>query len=100
MPSQSRLTDVWSGICCCHSDPSCIPMTGTIVTASVNHFSGGLGVARLTDMTIGACGHPGTIVTASSRSFTNGLGKARVGDLITGCNIGNIITGNPTHETG
>jgi len=100
MPAQSRLTDMWSGICCCHSDPTCIPMIGIIITASANHLSGGLGVARLTDMTIGACGHTGIIVTGSSKSFTNGLGKARIGDMVTGCNIGNIITGNPTHITG
>jgi uncharacterized Zn-binding protein involved in type VI secretion len=75
-------------------------MTGTIITASADHKSGGLGVARLTDMTIGACGHPGTIVTGSSLSLTNGLPKARIGDQVTGCNIGNIITGNPTHITG
>jgi len=100
MSAQSRLTDLWSGICCCHSDPTCIPMTGYIITASGNHKSGGLGIARLTDLTIGSCGHTGIIVTASSRSFTNGLGKARVGDTITGCNIGTIVTGNSKHQTG
>jgi len=100
MAAQSRLSDMWSGICCCHSDPTCISMTGTIITGSPNHFSGGLSVARLGDMVIGACGHPGTIVTSSAGSFTNGLGKARVGDQVVGCAIGNIITGNPTHETG
>jgi uncharacterized Zn-binding protein involved in type VI secretion len=100
MPAQSRLTDMWSGICCCHSDPTCIPMTGMIITGSPNHFSGGLAVARLTDMTIGACGHTGIIVTSSSKSFTNGLGKARIGDQVTGCNIGVIITGSPNHITG
>lgn len=98
MPASSRLTDLWMGICCCHSDPTCINMGGYIITASPNHNSGGLPQARLGDMTIGWCGHPGMIVTAAPTDLTNGLGKARVGEAVTGCNIGNIITGNPNHE--
>jgi len=89
---------MWSGICCCHSDPPCIGMTGTIITGSPNTISGGLSQARLTDMTIGACGHPGTIVSASPNCKANGLGKARIGDQVYGCNIGKIITGNPKHN--
>ena len=98
MPSSSRLTDLWSGICCCHSHPTCITMGGYIITASPNHNSGGLPQARLGDMTIGWCGHPGTIITAAPTDLTNGLGKARIGEVVAGCNIGNIITGNPKHE--
>jgi len=99
MASVARLTDMWSGICCCHSNPTCIGMAGTIITASPNATSSGLGVARLTDMVIGYCGHVGTIISASTTNTTNGLGKARVGDQIIGCCIGQIITGSPTHET-
>lgn len=97
MPSSSRLTDIWVGICCCHPPIPCIPMSGPIITASPNHNSLGLAQARLTDITIGGCGHTGTIVTSSPNCFTNGLGKARIGDSVTGCNIGNIVTGAPTH---
>jgi len=98
MPSSSRLTDIWVGICCCHSNPTCIPMSGPIVTASTNHNSLVLGQARLTDMTIGGCGHPGTIVTAAPTCFTNNLGKARIGSAVTGCNIGTVVTGAANHE--
>ena len=98
MPASARLTDLWTGICCCHKDPTCIQMSGPIITASPNDNSGGLAQARLTDITMGWCGHTGIIVTASPNCKTNGLGKARIGDQVTGCNIGVIITGHPTHN--
>lgn len=101
MPASSRfIVDIWAGICCCHIDPTCIGMAGPIITGSANNKSGNFGQARLTDMTIGYCGHPGTIVTASSRSLSNNLGKARIGDSVTGCNIGSVISGLTTHEVG
>ncbi len=100
MPNSSRLTDLWAGICCCHPPIPCIGMSGPIVTASTDGISSSLGQARLTDMTIGYCGHPGIIVTSSVASKANSLGKARVGDTVTGCNIGTLITGNPTNEVG
>ena len=99
MAKVARMTDMWSGICCCHSDPPCIGMQGIIITASPRHKSGNLKVARLTDMVIGFCGHIGMIVTASATNKTNSLGKARVGDKVFGCTIGQIITGNPIHDT-
>lgn len=97
MPSVSRVTDLWVGICCCHVDPPCIGMGGFIVTSSLTHNSSGLGVARLGDVTIGYCGHPGIIVSGSSTNLTNGLGKALVGSSVAGCNIGVVVTGDPTH---
>lgn len=97
MPKVARLTDLWQGICCCHPPIPCIPMSGPIITASPNHESSNLRVARLNDTTIGWCGHTGTIVTASTTSITNNRGKARVTDAVTGCNIGNIITGDPRY---
>jgi len=97
MPSVSRLTDLWAGICCCHPPIPCIPMAGPIITASHNAESGNLKVARLTDVVMGYCGHTGTIVTASASNITNNLGKARIGDSVTGCTIGNLITGNSRH---
>jgi uncharacterized Zn-binding protein involved in type VI secretion len=75
-------------------------MSGYIIRASEDGISGNLGQARLTDLTIGFCGHTGRIITGSSSAFMNNLAKARVGDLVTGCNIGNVITGNNTHEVG
>ncbi len=100
MPSSARIGDPWIGICCCHSDPTCVSMGGMIVSGSPNALSGGLNQSRLTDTTIGWCGHPGMIVTSSVTSKTNALGKARMGDGITGCNIGIIVGGNPTHDVG
>lgn len=100
MPASARLTDIWSGICCCHVDPTCIPMSGPIITGSPDAKTNGLSQARLTDMTIGGCGHTGTIVSASSVCKANGLGRARIGDQVSGCNIGTIITGSPDAELG
>jgi uncharacterized Zn-binding protein involved in type VI secretion len=97
MSGASRLTDLWSGICCCHDNPTCIPMSGKIIKGSKDIESSNLGQARLTDLTQGWCGHTGKIVTGSSNVLANGLGSARVGDQVTGCNIGRLITGNPTH---
>lgn len=100
MANVSRISDIWTGICCCHSDPTCISMSGRIITGSPNQGSGSLKTARITDMVIGNCGHYGIIVTGSSTNKSNGLGKATVGSLVTGCTIGIVVTGNPTHDTG
>lgn len=98
MPDVARVGDPWSGICICHS-PS-IPMTGQIITGSPDHTSGGPAVARIGDTVQGVCGHTGTINTGSTTNFTNGIAKAHVGSTTTGCLIGSITAGNPTHITG
>jgi hypothetical protein len=98
--NSARIGDAWIGICCCHSKPTCVSMGGIIISGSPNAKSGGPSQSRLIDTTIGWCGHPGMIISSSLRSKTNTLGKARIGDSITGCNIGIIITGNPTHDVG
>lgn len=98
MPSSSRLTDIWTGICCCHEDPTCIPMSGPVISGSPNNKSGSLSQAFLTSVTQGWCGHTGQIITASATVKTNSLGKARVGDLVTGCNLGIMITGLGSHN--
>ena len=89
--------DIWVGICCCHPPIPCIPMVGPIITGSPDTISTGSAQARFGDMTIGACGHPGIIVSSSGDHITNSPGSARLGDIVTGCNIGVIATGNPTH---
>jgi len=98
MPISSRVGDQWVGICCCHSDPTCIGMGGIIVTGSPDTISSGLGQAAVPDMTIGWCGHPGFIVTGSPDTLANNKSKATVGSQVTGCNIGTVVTGNPTHN--
>ena len=100
MPETSRLLDEWTGICCCHDDPTCVSTGGWIITGSPNVFSGSWDQGRLSDTTIGYCGHTGIVVTGSSNTFENGLSDARIGDEVTGCNIGQVISGNPTHIVG
>jgi len=100
MPDTSRMLDEWNGQCCCHVDPTCISMGGYIIEGSDDCLADSQKQGRLTDMTIGYCSHTGTIVSSSDTVSSNSLGKARVGDEITGCNIGNIITGLSTMQTG
>ena len=97
MPASSRLGDIWTGICCCHNNPTCIGMSGFIITGSPNIQSTGAAQARLSDMTIGGCGHTGIIVTGSPVVIGNNLQKATVGSVVTGCNIGHVVTGSPSH---
>jgi uncharacterized Zn-binding protein involved in type VI secretion len=97
MPAVARLTDIWSGICCCHPPIPCVAMTGQIITGSPNIKCENKAQARLTDMTIGNCGHTGFIVTSSSTVFANNLGKALLGSQVVGCNIGQVVTGSPTY---
>ena len=100
MSAASRLTDIWTGICCCHNSPPCIGMSGPIITSSNNANAGGLAQARLFDITQGGCGHTGQIVSASPTVYVNGRGKARIGSVVSGCNIGIIVTGHEPKEIG
>ena len=99
MPANARLTDIWCGVCCCHPPIPCVGMCGPIITSSPNRDVNNLGQARLTDITIGFCGHAGVIVSGSGLADTNNLPDARVGDAVAGCNIGVIVTGSPDHTT-
>ncbi len=103
MPGSARsYVDIWTGICCCHEeeDPPCIPMAGTIMSGSLNSSSGNEGQGRVTDITIGYCGHGGILVSGSSTCSSNSLGKGRIGSIVTGCNIGTIVSGFSSHEIG
>jgi len=99
MPSNARLTDIAIGICCCHSNPTCIPMVGVIITASPNVTTNNLGQARVTDVLIGGCGHVGIIVSGSPNVQANNLSVARVGDPVVGCLIMTIATGSSNVTT-
>jgi len=92
MPGAARLYDIWAGICCCHSNPSCIGMSGPIVTASDNVITNTRGQSRLYDVVVGACGHAGLIVTSSPDVITNVRGSGRLTDVVAGCTIGVIVT--------
>lgn len=100
MPNVARQFDVWVGICCCHHDPPCINMTGFVLGGSPNQQSGGQNAATVGDLVLGNCGHVGIIITGSSSNLTNGKGKVTLGSQTTGCLIGTVVTGNPTHITG
>ena len=101
MASGSRaFVDVWAGICCCHPPYPCIPMGGPIITGSSDTIGASFPIARFTDMTIGACGHPGVIVTGAPNALVNGLAKARIGETVVGCNIGVVVTGLTTLQVG
>lgn len=100
MGGVARLTDLWSGICCCHSDPTCIGMSGPIITCSPDVNINSIGAARIGDITIGYCGHTGVIVGSSINSKCNYRGLARIGDMVAGCNIGVIITSSPNVNSG
>lgn len=97
MPQSARFLDMWTGICCCHISPPCIPMGGYLIAGSPNVISSGKGQGRFIETTIGFCGHPGIVISSSPTVNANVLGKARVGDQVNGCNIGIIITGTPTN---
>jgi len=94
----ARVTDKFSGVCTCHK--STISMEGEIANGSLDGNSGGLGIARVGDTVIGDCGHTGTIVSGSISNTINGKGKAIITSKVTGCLVGEIVTGNPTHNTG
>ena len=99
MPRVARIGDGWEGICCCHPPIPCIPMTGEITSGNTDHESGGSPIARIGDTVTGACGHTGVIDSGASTHESGGSKVARVGDSTTGCLIGEIVEGNPTHES-
>jgi uncharacterized Zn-binding protein involved in type VI secretion len=101
MPHAAGVTiGIWTGQCCCHSNPTCISMTGRVLTGSPNVFTSGVAQSRLTDITIGECGHTGRLITGSSTVFANGIKKGLVTSLVDGCNIGRVIQGDVTHDIG
>lgn len=101
MPASSRFfVDIWAGICCCHSSPTCVSMAGPIMRGSHNNTSGGAAQSRLTDITIGYCGHGGTIISGSTKVLSNTLNKSKIGDSVVGCNIGTLVSGLTKHEVG
>jgi len=86
--------DLWVGICRCHV--TAYGMSGPILgPCSPDRFVNKRRQARLSDFTMGWCGHIGIIVTGSKDTITNNKRVARLTDYVVGCNIGVIITGSP-----
>ena len=101
MPAQAmKELSIGIGICCCHPPIPCIPMSGPILTGSGDAQCNSKGIARLSDIVIGYCGHTGVLITSSSTVGTNSRGNVRIGDQFVGCFSGTIITGSSNTVTG
>ena len=100
MPQDARIGDIGVGICCCHSSPRCIGMSGPLITGSPNVRSNGIPTSRLMDIVMGNCGHTGIMITASSNVRANGINSSRLGDAFTGCFKGVIVSGSPNVRKG
>lgn len=96
MPGTSRITDLGTGICCCHSNPTCISMTGMLNTGSSTYFVENQLVSRVGDIVLGFCGHVGVMVSGSPTSFAEGSQVVREGDQFSGCFTGVLITSAAT----
>nr|BDD47142.1 hypothetical protein 17 [Saccharospirillaceae bacterium] len=92
----ARVNDTTVGICCAHSNPTCIPMTGMISQGATKVMAEGVPVARLNDTVIGSCGHTGMIAGGSATVMAKGLPVARAGDSHTGSFTGSIGGGAVT----
>jgi uncharacterized Zn-binding protein involved in type VI secretion len=69
-------------------------VSGFIISGASTVLINGQPVARNTDMVIGSCGHTGIITSSSPVVLAEGLGVARIGDSVSGCIIGQIVTGS------
>jgi uncharacterized Zn-binding protein involved in type VI secretion len=96
MPGIARIGDACVGICCGHSDPPCIDMTGIIASGAGTVSSEGALASRIGDIVVGGCGHVGIIVSGSSTVFIEGSNAARLGDVFAGTFTGTIVTGSGT----
>ncbi len=96
----ARVNDITTGICCTHSNPTCIPMTGLVAQGAATVSAEGLPLARMNDTIIGACGHTGIIASGSPTVNAEGLPVARVGDSHAGSFTGSIGGGSITVSGG
>ena len=97
MPGNTRQSDIWVGICLCHTPP--IPMAGPVISYSSNVKVNNRGQARHFDRTMGYCGHTGKIAMSSKTVKVNGRGVVRQGDYVTGCNVGTIQSSSQNAKT-
>lgn len=94
MPGAATVLSVGVGICCCHSSPTCRPMVGIIITGSGAKSINNIGAARVTDLFLGACGHPSIMVTGSPNEASDSLSESRITDMFVGCVVGIIVSGS------
>jgi len=76
MPAGAVLSSSIRGICCCHSDPDCIEVNGTLISGSSDVSFGGSPAARVGDLAIGDCGHFGMVGSGSTSVLCNGMPTA------------------------
>lgn len=100
MPQDARIGDIGVGVCCCHSSPICVSMSGPLITGLYTVRSNGSPTSRLGDIVLGHCGHIGLMITASSNVRAGGINSSRLTDAFTGCFSGMIVTGAPTVRKG
>ena len=93
MPAIARVSDMFIGICCCHTKPRCRNVTGVIITGSGDILTNGMETARLRDIGLGFCGHTCFISTGGS-ALLNGIPVARIGDRVRTFNPRMISTTN------
>ena len=96
MTGVARLGDKCVGICKAHKNRQ---FNGTIISASSNITSNGVGVATLGDKVRADCGHEGVIISASTTSTAGGVGVARLGDKFDGVFVGQIVAASDNVTT-
>jgi uncharacterized Zn-binding protein involved in type VI secretion len=94
MSNAARIGDIAVGVCCCHSDPPCVPWTGVIVSGAGSVIVEGSPLARIGDLVVGC--HAQVIVSGSGTVMAEGSPVARLGDATAGCTSGTIVTGAGT----
>lgn len=96
MTLTARVGDTVSGVCCAHSNPTCISTTGIIVQGAGTVNSEGQPIARVSDTVALACGHTAIIVSSNATVSAEGILVARIGDSVGGVFTGTIVSSAAT----
>lgn len=98
MPAMTRIGDVAVGVCCCHSDPTCVGWAGVYVSGDPTVNVEGSPDSRVGDIVVGC--HAQVAVGYSATVNSGGLGTTRVGDATAGCTTGTNVSGAGTAKAG
>jgi len=93
MASYALHASVGVGTCCCHSNPTCIGVSGIVISSVGTSFMENRGNARFADVFVASCGHTSVMVTSSPTVFIEGKAACRIGDVFAGC-ISGVLVGN------
>lgn len=91
MSNVSRIGDIAVGICCCHSDPPCVPWVGICASGAGTVITEGNPTTRIGDIFVGC--HVGIVASGANTVIAEDSPVARIGDSIVGCPTGTIVTG-------